>query len=143
MTRQWLLAETALLKRLRNQICTSIGIGYASALLLDFGTAAAPDASGYREPELSLVVECPWRLETDQTVLAGSGDDDETIIDVIQSLIARKVEEVAVFQPSFTVRIAFGDRVLWIFPDDSRSYAEDAKFPRSPWYVAGHGVSGG
>jgi hypothetical protein len=143
MTKQALQAQASLIQRLRHQTCTSVGIGYASALLLDFGTPSAPDATGYREPELSLVVECPWRLETVQSVLVGSGNDDETISTVIQSLLHSQVEAIAIFQPSFTVRLNIGTVALWIFPDDAQSYAENAEYPRSPWYVTGRGVPSG
>jgi hypothetical protein len=143
MTRQSLLAHATLIQRLRDQTCINASIGYATALLLDFGTASDADPSGYREPELSLVVECPWRLETDETVIVGSGDDDEYIIDAIQSLISCKVEEITIFQPSFTVSLVLGANVLWIFPDDSRAYEDVAEFPQSPWYVTGRGVPSG
>jgi len=143
MTRQALVAHATLIQRLSNESCTSAGVGYAGALLLDFGTASSADPSGYREPELSLVIECPWRLEAEHSVLVGSGDEDDVVEDVIQSLIHCRAKEILIFQPSFTVRLALGDLVLWIFPDDSRSYEEFSEFPQSPWYVTGRGIPSG
>ncbi|HEX7101373.1 MAG TPA: hypothetical protein VF201_01895 [Nitrolancea sp.] len=140
MAQEALLTHATLIQRLLHQTCTSVGIGYASALLLDFGTASNADPSGYREPELSLVVECSWRLETEHTVLVGSGEDDDAIADAIQVLMDCDVETIKISQPSFSVRLSFGKLILWIFPDDARSYTDDAEFPRSPWYVTGHAI---
>lgn len=117
--------------------------GFAGALLLDYGKLHAPDADGYQEPEKSLVVECPWRLENETHVIAGSGDRGEVIGARIQACVGKPVLQTRVHLPSYMACIRFaGDLILWIFPDSSSDYAVEEEYLGSPFYVTGRAISG-
>lgn len=118
--------------------CVRAQTGMAQALLLDFGDLAAPDRTGYRSPELSLVADCPWRVESTTAVLAGSGDAAGTGDAALAVCVGKSVTSVAVASPSFGVRVAFGDSLtVLVFPDDPREFTDPSPFPRSGWYVTG------
>lgn len=128
-------------KRLRGRACVRVGIGYGKALLLDFGTLAPPDESGYMQPQIGLVAECPWRLESSGAVIVGSGDPTESGDQRLKICLGKVVAGVAISRPSYTLRLGLTDDLtLWVFPDDSRDFAVDQKDPRSSWYVAGFAV---
>lgn len=138
-------AQAQWLRALRGQTCVRAETGaYAWSLLLNFGELAAADADGYQEPTYGLVVECPWRLEDQTRVLAGSRGESETTDDALQVCVGKQLERISIYQPSFMFQARFSDGLLlWAFPDDVRSYALSSEYPKSPWYVAGRAVSGG
>jgi len=144
MTLRALAAQARALPRIRGRLCVRVGVGAATTLLLDFGALSPPDATGYEDPEYSVVAECAWRLDAPDRVIVGSGDFRERIRSGAGLLVGRRAVETAVFPPSYTARVAFEGRlVLWIFPVCSEDYAEDDEYPRAPWYLAGRALPSG
>jgi hypothetical protein len=138
-------AQARHLSALPDAVCFRAATGaHAWVLLLDFGALGPPDERGSRQPDFGPVVECPWRLEDGLRVIVGSGDQDEVIAPRIQACVGRRVIGTEVLTPSYTARVRFeGDLTLWIFPDDSKDYAESSEHPSCPWYLAGLAVPGG
>ncbi len=143
MTLKALSAQSRRLEQLHGKRCIQAGIGRASALLLDFEFLHEPDESGYRQPELSLVAECPWRIETSNEVIVGYFDADEALDPGVQVSVDRTITATEVVLPSYTVHITLSDDIyVWLFPCDSREYASVSEYPSSPWYVGGYSIPG-
>lgn len=144
MTLAALRSQERWLPSLRGMRCSRAGIGGAGALLLDFGHIEPPDERGHQVAEKSLVVECPWRLETPRLVLAGYLDPDDLAESAAQACVGRSVDATAVFHPSFTARIELdGAFTIWVFPCEAEDYAEVGEYPSSPWFVTGSDVPEG
>lgn len=125
-------------QQLNGEECVRAEIGYGRSLLLDFGRLHPPDSSGYQEPEKSLVADCPWRAERHAEIIVGSGDDQDGIDGKLALCVGKRVTEIAVYRPSFMLRIQMaGGVTIWFFPDDAREYAAESEYPRSAWYVTG------
>ena len=145
MTLKAFIAQARKLSLLNGEMCVRASPGaYDWALLLTFGMLYPPDATGYREWGKGIVVECPWRLETQTEVIVGSGNTDGTIREKIQACVGRRAIETEVHLPSYTACICFDEGLtLWIFPDDSRDYALQSDHPSSPWYLVGRAIPPG
>lgn len=136
-----LVAQARALRTIHGRPCVRVGVGALTTLLLDFGKLFPPDPTGYEEPEFSVVAECPWRLETRERVIVGSGDERETIRAKGQVLLGRHLIESSIALPSYSARIDFeGEVILWIFPDAAEDYVDEDMDPRAPWYLAGRAL---
>lgn len=144
MTVKAFIKSTRDVLALKGQQCVRASAGYARTLLLDCGMLRPPDSIGYEEPEIGLVAECPWRLDSRTSVIVGSGDPEDVIDSRLQICLGKTVDAVEVFPPSYTLRVALSDGLtVWVFPDDSRDFVACSEYPRSSWYVAGFAVSEG
>ena len=132
------------LRTLRGEECVRAGVGYANTLLLDFRMLHPPNERGYRQPDMSLVAECSWRLETATRVLVGWGDADEDIETRVQVCEGKQVTDVRVFRPSYMARLRFsGDLSIWVFPDRSKFFDPHDEESGSQWYVTGRSFPDG
>jgi hypothetical protein len=138
MTLRAFQAQSDSLVLLVNKPCTRVARGHGRTLMLDFGEFGQPDARGYRQPSLSLVIECPWRLEDAYRSIAGSADTSERIKERTAVLVGHSIVRTEVILPGYMVKLYFDDgHLLWIFPDDSKHYTEVSDDPHVSWYVAG------
>lgn len=105
--------------------------GHGSIVTIEFGTPI-PRQTPIHNPHLSeaqqttvgsyqLFVECAWRLDSEDAVLAGGYDDEvgRTIaVAGLAPLLGRPVVAVTLRRPALDLRIAFdGGLVLWLFCD--------------------------
>jgi hypothetical protein len=128
-------------RRLKGERCIRASLGYADALLLDFGALRLAHPSGVELPAIGLVAECPWRLDSQTNVIVGYGDPAEIGAARLQECIGKSVTGVTIYKPSYMLRLKLeGDLVIWVFPDDSRRFSNDTDFNRSSWYIAGYTV---
>lgn len=134
-----LTREASRLYLLKDETCIRAWEGaFHGSLILDFGSFGEPDQTGYREPDLSLVLECPWRLETRNNVIVGSGDGSETIESTIQTCVGARIADTIVETPSYSARIIFAcGMILSMFPSKSSYYDESREYASVPWYVTG------
>jgi hypothetical protein len=124
--------------------CSGARAGYAATLLLEFGEHNQPDARGYQCPEMGLIAECAWRLETPERVLAADLDADDTIERGLSVPVGQQLTAFDVFPPSFMLKLQFeDDLVVWTFPERSSDYAEVDDDPSVSWYITGIGVPEG
>ena len=150
MTLKAFSAQAKRIRFLEGEVCIRASTTvHPWALRLDFGPPSSPENDGHDTSPKSLIVEYPWRLETKDAVLVGSGDDvgypeedrplaAERIRSKLQLCAGRRVTHVEVHQPSYMVRLSFDDTLyLWVFPDASEDFAEQSADPQISWYVIG------
>lgn len=137
MTRQAFEAQTRLVQRLTGRTCSQVAIGDDDELVIDFGELEQT-GPGEFDGEAWLIVECPWRLETDTDVLCGWENEEDEIPEKTSVLIGHQAGEATVRRPGFdlTLRFANGYR-LRVFPDCVSYYADDTASLSIPWYVGG------
>jgi Family of unknown function (DUF6188) len=94
-----------------------IALGLGSILLIELDSAegdgfpASPSARPY------IRVECAWRIEDKENVLAASEDPRESMALSLNALHSQVVQEVGVSLPGFDLRISFDSgHSLLIFP---------------------------
>ena len=141
MTRPAFEAQARLVQRLTDQTCSQVAIGEDDELVIDFGNLEQT-GPGEFDGEAWLIVECPWRLESESSVLCGWDDEDDEIPEKTSVLIGQQAEEPTVRRPGFdlTLRFTNGYR-LRIFPDCVSYYTDDTASLSIPWYVGGEAVT--
>lgn len=101
-------ARARRLRGLRGAVCIRAQIGYAGALLLDFGTLREPDAC--------------------------SGDSAATAEHALRACLGMAVLRLTMYRPSYMCKVVLTDGfVLWLFPDAADQGQESNHLP---WYVA-------
>ncbi|GEM_PF-3400356 len=133
--------EVRLLRQLRHAKCiVAKEGGFTGSLLIDFDQLYGADARGYREPAKSLVVESPWRLIIDQSLVAGSDDDSELINREVSKLEGHSLLSARVILPFFTLRLRFDGAIeFWAIPCDARSFETDDD-GGSRWFITGRDI---
>jgi hypothetical protein len=97
----------------------SAKLGVGSVLMFDF----VQDSEG--PPEVWLLVECSWRLETADRVLVGSADDRIKLRECIERLEGSEVVDVRITLPACDMILKFsGNQQLTIFP----TYADNEDY---------------
>lgn len=87
-------------------------LGLGSILLVDLERAEKSS-----EHAVHIRVECAWRIENDDSVLAASEDNRTELADRIVGLNGSAIQEVSVRAPSFQLEILFENRRrLVVFP---------------------------
>ena len=143
MTRQAFEAQTRMVEHLRDQRCSQVAIGEDDELIVDFGSLEQT-GSGEFDGEAWLIVECPWRLESEDDVLCGWEDDEDAIAGLASIVIGQQVEEQTVRRPGFDLTLRFtGGYRLRVFPDCAGYDSDDTANFSIPWYVGGKAVTGG
>ncbi|MCZ7451161.1 hypothetical protein O8B93_26715 [Agrobacterium rhizogenes] len=94
--------------------------GYGSAIFLEFGplspTSKSDGSPGQSQGEYTLMIEWSWRIEGPRSILCGSWSDEQEWIDVFDSLIGRKVTDVALYGRLSEVTLALeGERFITSF----------------------------
>ncbi len=142
MPRQAVEAQTRLVERLVGQTCSQVAIGGDDELVIDFGELEQT-GPGEFDGAAWLIVECPWRLESENEVLCGWENDEDEILERTSVLIGQQVEEPAIRRPGFdlTLRFTNGYR-LRVFPDSVSYYTDDTASISIPWYVGGKAITG-
>lgn len=137
MTRQAFEAQTRLVEQLSGRICSQVSIGGNDELVIDFGQLQQT-APGEFDGEAWLIVECPWRLESETNVLCGWENDEDDIPVKSSVLIGLHAEEPTVRRPGFDLTLPFTNGCrLRIFPDCLGYYSDDTASLAIPWYVGG------
>jgi hypothetical protein len=92
--------------------------------------------------ELSLFIECAWRLDAEDQVLCGWGEDFSAggpLGKGLQLVINQRVEKVSIQRPAFDLAVHFSNAlVLWIFCDQTESSEDNnnyALFTPEHYYV--------
>lgn len=146
MTRKAVEAQIRLVQRLHGQRCSQIAIGEDDELIVDFGNLLQV-APGDHDGESWLIVECPWRLDSDDEVLCGWDDTDEAITTTIAELLDSTLVDSQVRLPGFDLRLTFdtGDYLLYLklFPDCLAYFIDDPTTLSIPWYAGGKAVENG
>ena len=130
---------------LNGKECWSVvaGAGPGSDIHLEFGAKIPPrvplrersrltaEQARY-EGELDLFIQCAWRLESAQSVLCGSTDDDRNDGPMVQGLAAlkgRTVRGIEVADPIPDFELHFdGDLRLKVFCDQTNVETNDDNF---------------
>ena len=86
----------------------------------------------FYEGEMSLFVQCAWRLDSVDAVICGSTDSNEkggAMLAGLQSVIGKTVEDVVIAEPSFDLTLRFrGDLSLKIFCDQTNLEDDDPNY---------------
>lgn len=137
MSRQALEHQATISQQLQGMRCSQVSLGTEEALILDFGTLREmPD--GQMAGTLALAIECPWRIDSQETAVIGWEDEDDDVVQFATVLIDAAVEEAEIRRPGFDLILRFTNgHSLRIFPD-CRAYFDDALAgERLPWQIAG------
>ncbi len=97
-------------------------LGHGTFLTFDFGRELPPEREGIQSHgEWHLwVYSCAWRLEKGCRLLAGSGDEEETMKTAVHELTGRPIFLFNVFAPALDSEVRFdGDFVLRLFSKSS------------------------
>ena len=130
---------------LNDKECWSVvaGAGTGSTIHFEFGTKvprrvplrSRPHLTAeqvHYEGELDLFIQCAWRLESAQSVLCGSTDDDRNDGPMVQGLAAlkgRTVRGIEVADPIPDFELHFdGDLRLKVFCDQTNVETNDDNF---------------
>jgi hypothetical protein len=126
-----------LMRNLTGLLCWNIHAGAVGSLIgLHLGekvplkqplpfpnTSLTPDEHKYRGEYILYVEDCPWRLESTDSVIAlwtDSNAPDGPIIAGMQRLIGHKIEQLEVLRPGLDLVIRFTNGLtLRIFPDQA------------------------
>jgi len=137
MTRKAFEAQSTLVEQLHGQRCSQVSIGEDDELILDFGELQQVGPGDF-DGTLWLIVECPWRLETDDEVLCGWDDDEDQITECARHLIGLTVDATSVRRPGFDLTLTFsGGYRIQVFPDCLAYFSDDTTALTIPWYVGG------
>ncbi len=87
-------------------------LGVGSILLLDLVSADMT-----RESTTHIRVECAWRIDDNNSVLAASEDSRAALDQQVRELNGKTIQGAVVRRPSFEFEIVFGNqRRLFVFP---------------------------
>lgn len=143
MTRKAVEGQIRLVQMLHGQRCSQIAIGEDDELIVDFGELLQV-APGDHDGESWLIVECPWRLDSDDEVLCGWDDADETITASIAELLDSALVDSRVRLPGFDLILTFdtGEYQLYLklFPDCLAYFVDDTTTLSIPWYAGGKAI---
>jgi len=82
--------------------------------------------------EVSLFVQCGWRLDSSQEVICGSTDSNEKngpMLLGLQAIIGATVQQVKIARPAFDLILAFsGDLFLKVFCDQTNLEDDDPNY---------------
>jgi hypothetical protein len=130
--------ERALIVRSRGYLCSGIEhiTGRPRGLILHLIELGlyAPD----RHATISVVIPGPWRIESDQTILAGSLDPSEEGIEAARSrIVGEQVVDVIVASPTMDLSITFSSGlVLHAFIDEHTIHVNtDVGRYYTQWFV--------
>jgi hypothetical protein len=120
---------------LAGMACSQVSLASESALVLDFGELRLS-----KHGELSgsswLVVDCPWRIDSQDTVLCGWDDEEDEAVEDASALVGSSVAEVAFRRPGYDLLLRFDNGcVLLAFPDCRAYFTEEMELPNLPWHV--------
>lgn len=140
--------------------CWSViaGEGSGSHVSIDFGEKLGrnkplsnpniPEISRKYYGEFSIYIEeCAWRLESIETIICGSlspNDNNGIIINGLNRLVGKKVEDVNIIRPALDLEIIFEDSLKLILfcntltIEDGDNYT--LFFPERVYSVQGYGV---
>jgi hypothetical protein len=112
------------LRRLVGSTCTGVTNSVGSVILIDIGPMGRGPHQAEHSPEQgwrSLLVDSPWRLQTQSRVLCDWNAADGaqgTLSRCISTLVGRVVTKVEVAPPAWDLRVWFSDDVdLVVFND--------------------------
>ena len=138
----------AAVSRLEGKRCWSVlaGSGTGSHFILDLGEKVPRD---YRienptltvvqrtfRGELSLFVECAWRLDSKSSVICGWGDSNGPNGDLVRGLqlsCGRRVTRVSLRHPAQDLEGCFGDLVLRVFCDQTSPLSHGSNYSIDSW----------
>lgn len=109
-------------------ICTRVENSVGSVLLIDFGNRGrGPLQADSSEPQgfRTLLVESPWRLESDSAVLCDWNARNQVggeLERCVRSLVGATVQGVEVVMPAHDLRVFFNNRVKLIIFADATAY---------------------
>lgn len=138
--REALERQAQLSRFLSGMRCSQVATDGDETLILDFGTLTeSPD--GELSGSLYLVLECPWRIDSAETVLVGWENEEDEIIHFASLLIGVEVASVEVRKPGFDLILRFrGGHTLRIFPDCRAYYHDDLSGNALPWQLGGEAI---
>jgi hypothetical protein len=130
---------------LRGKPCWSFYAGPSTGSHVDFdfgrkvprvvpmlGNRNLTDDQKFHEGEMSLFIECAWRLDSDEEVICGSTDSNEKggpMLIGLQSVLNRVVEDVDLRKPAFDLTLRFrGDLSLRVFCDQTNLEDDDSNY---------------
>lgn len=137
MPRAALERQEQLATQLHGAYCSQVSLGPGESLILDFGELQETP-EGQLAGNLTLVIECPWRIDSDEIGVIGWQDAEEDIADFATVLIDASVDQVEVRRPGFDLILRFSNgHSLRIFPDCRAYFDDDLAGEALPWQVAG------
>lgn len=140
MTRKAVEGQAHLVQMLHGLRCSQISIGEDDELIIDFGELLQV-APGDHDGESWLIIECPWRLDSDDEVLCGWDDSDDTITTTIAELLDATLVTSQVRLPGYDLHLTFdtGEYPLYlkVFPDCLAYFIDDTATVSIPWYAGG------
>lgn len=138
MTRPALEHESSRAQHLQGRPCSQVALGADDTLIIDFGELR-PIEGGDLSGELTLIIDCPWRLDSAELPLCGWHDDDDRIVTQLSQLIGAVIETAEVRRPGYDLILRFaGGYTLRLFPDLRAYYTDDEV--AGPWYVTGEAL---
>ena len=145
----------AALSRLVGKRCWNAiaGRGTGSHFILDFGEKVPRDqrlenpsltATERRfRGEVSLFVECAWRLDSSKEVICGWGDSNApggAMVRGLRSLVGRRVSGVSVEHPARDLEVHFDDMVLRMFCERTSQADHGSNYSVFAWRSPLRGV---
>jgi hypothetical protein len=132
--------EAGRAQHLQGQTCSQVSLGADDTVIIDLGPLR-PAESGELAGELTLLIDCPWRLDGSETPLCGWHDDDDRIVTQLSQLIGVTIESVEVRRPGYDLILRCSEGyTLRLFPD-LRAYFIDNLLDAGPWHVTGASLS--
>lgn len=140
MAREALEAQARLAEFLQGMRCSQVSAGAEETLILDFGElreAVTGDLTG----SIILLIECPWRIDSEGVGLIGWEDEEDDILVAATALIDATVDSVEVRRPGFDLILRFSnEHSLRVFPDCRAYYDDELAGNVVPWQIGGEAI---
>ena len=115
-----------------------------NVLVLEFYSPEFGVETESRDPDRIISISGVWRLEQEDTILAGSGDvDDPERSNRLDRLVGRELVRVDVSHPGYDLALHLtGPYIVRCFPCDSLQFGEDPPTDGVfvSWWIDGAGV---
>lgn len=142
MTRSLLESQAHLAANLQGMRCSQVSAGGDDRLVIDFGDLSRTESGEYAGA-FHLLLECPWRIESGESVVCGWEDDDAEVVHLASVLIDATVVSTVVRRPGFDLTLAFSrGYTLTVFPDCRAYYLDELAGAAVPWRIGGDGLTG-